>query len=160
MATARRGVMVCRMLILLTFILFGSTGCAALPLATLGTVLGFAGTAATAGPEVYNLGKLDFSAWATFEECRSAVDEATADLQLHIEHSDFVGKRRDEIVFKLADDQKKRINVHIDRRTGKLCQCRVDVGIFGSEPTAKLIMERIRSHLPRVVDQRGVFQKR
>ncbi|HWE05003.1 MAG TPA: DUF3568 family protein [Tepidisphaeraceae bacterium] len=129
--------------------LLGCTGCVALPLATLGTVLGVAGTAATTGSDVYNLGKLDFSVMATFDECRFAAVDAANDLQLHIRGCKFVGKRKDELKVELADDLNRSIAVRIDRRAARLCQCRVDVGLFGSEPTAKVIMQRIRRHLPK-----------
>jgi hypothetical protein len=137
-------------LTLCTILLLGGSGCAGVSLLTAGTLIGSAGEAATTGTEVYNLGKLDFSAMATFDECRSAAADAITDLELHIKATEFVGKRNDEILFKVEDDHKTKIDVRIDRRAGKLCECRVDVGIFGSEPTAKLIVERFRRHLPRL----------
>jgi hypothetical protein len=127
-------------------LLIAEGGCVTASLATLGTVLGFAGTAASTGAEVYNLGKLDFSVMATNDDCRRAVVAAAADLQLHVTRDEKASK--DTWEFDLEDDVKGRIGVRIQRRAARLCQCRVDVGWFGSEPTAKLVMERIRRHLP------------
>lgn len=129
-------------------LLFGSSGCVALPLATIGTLLGGAGSAAVAGTEVYNLGKLDFSVMGTFDQCKAATLAAAGDLELRVVRSEAVGRRTNETSIELEDDLKKKITVSLDSRTGQLCQCRVDVGIFGSEPTAKLIMQRLRHHLP------------
>jgi uncharacterized protein DUF3568 len=143
-----RETMICRLLILCAIFLLGG-GCAGASLDTVGTLLNAAGSAASAGTEVYSLGKLDFSVMATFDQCRCAVADATRDLELHMESCDLTNKQQNEIVFKLVDDRKTRIDIRIDRRSGKLCQCRVDVGWFGSEPTAKLIMQRIAAHLPR-----------
>lgn len=127
-------------------LLIGDGGCVTASLATLGTVLGFAGTAASTGAEVYNLGKLDFSVMATADDCHWAVLAAAADLQLHVCRDQQTNEDTRE--FDLEDDRKGRILVRINRRAAMLCQCRVDVGWFGSEPTARLVMERIRHHLP------------
>lgn len=134
-------------LCLCSILLLECSGCAGVTLATAGTLLGSTGAAISAGGDVYNLGKLDFSVMATFDECRPAALGAIADLGLHIQATEFVCKGKDEIVFKVQDDRRKAIDISIDRRTGKLCQCRVDVGFFGSEPTAKLIVDRFRDHL-------------
>ena len=127
-------------------------GCEALPLATLGPVLGIAGTAASTGTEVYNFGKLDLSLMASFDECRSAALAAAHDLHLRIGGKKYSGEWLDQFEMELVDDRNKSIVIRVDRRTERLCQCRVDVGIFGSEPTAKLIARRIRRHLPRSAD--------
>jgi hypothetical protein len=122
-------------------------GCALIPLATLGTVLGIAGTAVATGPEVYGLGKLDRAMMARDGDCRRAVRLAAGDLQLRIV---FDGKKRgcgQEWEFELRDEQKSEIEITVERRSPMLCLCRVDVGWFGSEPTARLVMEVIESHL-------------
>lgn len=135
-------------LLILAIVLLAGGGCAAIPLTTAGAALEMAGTAASQGAAVYSLGKLDFSVNADFGECNAAIHAAIADLQLHLMKCEFADKGQDKIVYELEDDRKSRTDVSVDRRTARLCQCRVDVGIFGSEPTAKLIMDRIRHHLP------------
>ena len=45
----------------------------------------------------------------------------------------------------LEDDRKAAISVAVERRTETLCRTRIDVGVFGSEPTARLILIRMRS---------------
>jgi len=145
-----------RRFILCTILSLSSSGCAALSLATAGALLDAAGSAASAGTEVYSLGKLDFSVMATFDQCRAAVVDGSRDLALHIESCEFTNKQQNEIVFKLTDDRKTRIDVRVDRRSGNLCQCRVNVGWFGSEPTAKLVMQRIAAHLPRTEGRAAV----
>jgi hypothetical protein len=45
-------------------------------------------------------------------------------------------------------DEIQNAAVKIEQRTQRLCRIRVDVGWFGSDPTAKLFMDRIRTHLP------------
>ncbi len=123
-------------------------GCALIPLATLGPALDIAGTAASTGPEVYGLGKLDRAVMASDGDCRRAVREAVGDLRLRI----VVDGRRgcgQQWSFELRDERKSEIEITVERRTAMLCLVRVDVGIFGSEPIARLVMEVIESHLPR-----------
>jgi hypothetical protein len=129
-------------------LLLSCGGCALIPLAALGTVLGIAGTAVSTGPEVYGLGKLDRAVMASDGDCRRAVRAAAADLRLRIVVD---GKRGcgQKWEFEVRDERKSEIEITVERRTAMLCLVRVDVGIFGSEPTARLVMEVIESHLPR-----------
>jgi hypothetical protein len=122
------------------------SGCITASLATLGTVVGFLGSAASTGADVYKLGKLDAALMATPVEIHQAVRDSACDLGLELV-SDPSG---DPNVWqaKLLDDQKRDITVRVESRASHLCICRVDVGFFGSEPVAKVIMERIRAHLP------------
>ena len=138
-------------LLIICALVFGSSGgggCAAIPLAAVGEVIGAAGSAASGGAAVFSLGKLDFSVNADLDQCYTATREAIADLHLTIKVSKFADGQRDLVVWKLEDNRKSKITIRLDRRTARLCACRVDVGLFGSEPTAKLVMARIRHHLP------------
>ncbi len=56
---------------------------------------------------------------------------------------------KEGIVYEMAllDDLKSQVGIRIEQRSSKITLCRVDVGFFGSEPTAKLVIERIRVHL-------------
>jgi hypothetical protein len=123
------------------------SGCITASLVTLGTVLGAVGTAASTGIDAYNLGKLDTALMTNAEQCHRAVLLAAGDLGLHI----LIDQRNPKPVtvfeMTLKDDLKSQVGIHIEYRTPSMCLCRVDVGIFGSEPTAKLMMERIRFHL-------------
>jgi Protein of unknown function (DUF3568) len=128
------------------FILIACSGCDLIPLATLGTVLGIAGTAASTGTEVYQAGKLDTAFMADRDKCRDAVLLAALDLKLHVVRDRELCKGKWD--FQLQDDLKSKIEVTLQRRTEQMCRCRVNVGLFGSRPTAELIMHRIQTHLP------------
>ena len=122
------------------------SGCELISLATLGTVLGIAGTAVSTGGEVYNAGKLDIAFMADADKCRGAVEMAAGDLKLHVVRSRPLCD--DKWDFQLQDDFKSKIEVTLQRRSPGLCRCRVNVGLFGPRPTAELIMRRIEAHLP------------
>jgi Protein of unknown function (DUF3568) len=128
-------------------LLLSCGGCALIPLATLGTVFGIAGTAVSTGPEVYALGKLDRAVMASDGDCRRAIRAAAGDLRLRIAVD---GKRAcgQKWEFELRDERKSEIEITVERRTAMLCRVRVDVGVFGSEAIARLVMEVIESHLP------------
>jgi hypothetical protein len=123
-------------------------GCVTASLATLGTVLGAVGAAASTGADVYHAGKLEAALLCSGEECHRAVLLAEADLGLHfkIDHRTDTPTQVWEMT--IVDDLKSPVGVRIQSRTKTLCLCRVDVGLFGSEATARLLMERIRVHLP------------
>ena len=127
-------------------ILIICSGCELIPLATLGTVLEIAGTAASTGTEVYQAGKLDTAFMADRDKCRAAVLLAANDLKLRVVRDRDQCKGKWD--FQLQDDFESKIEVTLQRRTEEMCRCRVDVGLFGSRPTAELIMHRIETHLP------------
>lgn len=122
--------------------------CELIPLATLATVFGIAGTAATTAPVVYQQGKLDTVFMADYAEVRAAVQLAARDLRLRIVRSRPASKHEPIWDYKLEDDMKSKLEITVERRSANLCRCRIDVGLFGSEPTARLIMSRISAHLP------------
>jgi hypothetical protein len=124
-------------------------GCALIPLATLGAVVDIAGTAASAGPAVWKAGKLDSAFMADSVAVRDAVRSAASELCFRTVSDAGKGKRGDVWDFQFEDDQKTSIEVILERRTPMLCLCRVNVGFFGSEPIARLVMSRIELHLPK-----------
>jgi hypothetical protein len=128
--------------------LLGSGGCAALPLATIGTAIGTVSSAAAGGSEVYSLGKLDDAFDVDYGLCRRATILAAADLALHMTTNREDDPKKRIWHFRFIDDLGSKIDVTIEGRARHLCRVRVDVGWFGSEPTAKLFMDRIRLHLP------------
>jgi len=130
-------------------------GCITSSLITIGTVLGALGSAASTGSDVYKLGKLEAALMTDAPACHSAVLSSANDLGLKVQidqhslqHTD--KEKVDVWEMTLRDKLDAPVGIRIEGRTDKMCRCRVDVGIFGSEPTAHLFMERIRAnlHLP------------
>jgi hypothetical protein len=72
----------CRIVLSVVFATHAGGGCAALPLATLGTVAGFAATAVSTGRDVCKGGKLDTAEMAGFDDAVWAARRAAADLDL------------------------------------------------------------------------------
>lgn len=123
-------------------------GCEFITLASLSTALDIASTAVTTTPEVFSQGKLDTALMAGYGEIQQAVRLATMDLHLHLTRDRQKTKGKDLWDFQLQDDLKAKIEVTVEKRSFKLCRVRVNVGLFGSEPTARLVMHRIETHLP------------
>jgi hypothetical protein len=138
--------------------LLGCGGCAILPLAALGTIFGIAGTAVSAGPEVYHMGKLDTAVMADDGACRRAVRMAAMDLRLRVVSDHGGTKCSPGWKFELEDEGKSKIEATVERRSPMLCLFRVDVGLFGSEPTARLILQVIQSHLPGAASKPSLVQ--
>lgn len=123
------------------------SGCITASLATVGTVLGAVGSAASTGADVYKLGKLESALFCNARDCHVAVLATAVDLGLLVKSDSLSTK--EGIVYEMAllDDLKSQVGIRIEQRSSKITLCRVDVGFFGSEPTAKLVIERIRVHL-------------
>ena len=120
-------------------------GCAALPLALIGSVTGLAASAVSTGNSVYKLGKLDTVESVHYEDAREAVRRTAADMLMFVNQDEEVdGKWR----FLLVDDDGSETDIVLDRRTDVLVRIRIDVGLFGSEPTARLILDKLRGNLP------------
>ncbi len=124
------------------------SGCAAASLATAGAVAGLAASVVTTGADVYHLGKLDSVDMGRQDELITAVRRASEELSLTIyaetwenEHSWYS---------RLKDDQGSTIGLTVDARTSNMCRVRINVGVFGSEPTARLFLIRLRENLPKV----------
>jgi len=119
-------------------------GCATAAVATAGTVAGIAASAVSTGADIYRMGKLDSADQARFDDWIAAARAAAVDLDLKVERWSDNGKG--EWGCTLADERKSTISVSVERRTETLCRTRIDVGLFGSEPTARLILTRMRVH--------------
>jgi hypothetical protein len=127
----------------------GSSGCATLGLATLGTLAGAAGSAISTGKEVYGLGKLDAAEMARLDQALVATHQAADDLGLTFKPDPKAHQKDPSIVdLPFADDKGACVKVRIERRAERLVRIRVDVGWFGSEVTAHLFLTRMRAHLP------------
>ncbi len=122
-------------------------GCVTASIATIGAALDVASSAVTTGSDVYQLGKLMGQGMGSFVVSFDAVLRAAPDLNLHLVRVYKSGRRGDVGKFRLEDDLEHVTDVVIERRSGRMCLCEVNVGFFGSEPTAGLIMDRIRHHL-------------
>jgi hypothetical protein len=125
------------------------SGCdAGLSLATLGSIAGAAGSAYTTGKAVFALGKLDSAEMATLDETAIAARAAAADLGLVFQRD--CKPQKDPTIVELpwSDDKEAKINIRIERRAPHLVRVRIDVGLFGSEVTARLVLTRLRAHLP------------
>jgi hypothetical protein len=120
-------------------------GCATATVASAGAMVGLAASAVSTGADVYRLGKLDAADEARFDDWITAVRAAADDLHLKV-MKESRNNEKGEWRCTLADDRKAKIKVFVQRRTKTLCRTRIDVGWFGSEPTARLILARVRVH--------------
>jgi hypothetical protein len=116
----------------------GSGGCAGgLDIA----VIGAATSAASSGAGVMSSGKIKVAGMVDAESLRTAVLIAADELDLTIASEESPGPRR--FSFILKDDRNARLWVHIDQRTDAMSRVEINAGIFGSVPTAKLLLKRI-----------------
>jgi hypothetical protein len=117
-------------------------GCATAAVVSAGTMVGLAASAVSTGADVYRMGKLDAADEARFDEWVAAVRAAAAELDLKLakETNDGKGVWR----CTLTDERNSKVRVSVERRTRALCRTRIDVGWFGSESTARLILARVR----------------
>jgi hypothetical protein len=117
----------------------------------LGTLVSSAGSAVSAGRDVYGLGKLDAAEMARFDQTVLAAQQAADDLGLRFKPLSPKPPPKDSSVMVLPffDDKGSRVNVRVERRAVRMVLVRIDVGLFGSEVTAHLMLSRLRAHLPR-----------
>jgi Protein of unknown function (DUF3568) len=132
-------------LLLLLLLPFVGTGCAAASLATLGTVAGLGATAVGTGANVYSLGKLDSAEMHGADTTWAAVNDAARDLSLTPVFATVDGPKW---FVRYTDARHDTIEFTLDARTDTLTRVRIDVGLFGDEPTARLLLQRVRARLP------------
>lgn len=132
---------------LLSALAITAGGCAALPLAALGTVLGVGASAVSTGASVYSLGKLNSAELASADQVRHAAEHAADELDLHVVDGAFDASGLDYAMH-LVDRSGGKVEIIVQERSARLTRLRVDVGLFGNEPTARLILERVRARLP------------
>ena len=133
--------------ILFTALALGAGGCAAIPVAAVGTLAGAGASAVSTGNDVYRLGKVDTAEMASFDQVVSAARLAASDLTLRSNPDE----QRDHGVLRLhfADDKGAGVKVDVEARSARLVHTRIDVGWFGSQEVARLLLSRLRAHLPR-----------
>ena len=137
--------MLIRALALLTLLL-ASTGCATgVTVATAASVASLAGSTLDTGTDVYSMGKLKTAEMAAIPDVVEATYQASRDLKLTM----MTDKQRGDGVVRMAlvDDRHKVVDLWLDPRTPNLTRIEIDVGWFGSQPTATLILNRLRVHL-------------
>ena len=132
---------------LFTALALGAGGCAAIPVAAVGAIAGAGATAVSAGNDISRLGKIDTAEMASFDEVVSAARLGATDLCLRHEGDE----QRDKGVLRLhfTDDKGAGVKVDVEARTARLVHMRIDVGWFGSQEVARLLLSRLRAHLPR-----------
>ena len=128
--------------ILSLFLIICTNGCAYLDLA------GAAAPVVSTGLDLFKLGKLDASVMANFNDCCNAANAGASDLGLRAVRQYKGGKTVQVWETTYEDETNYKSTIRVVRRTARLSQCRIDVGLFGSETTARLLMDRIRQHLP------------
>ena len=137
---------------------FASGGCAAVPLAAAGTLAGLAATSVDTGAGLYSLGKLDTAELATFDDLFAATRAAGAEMGFAL--SGRSTRPGGWAQLEYVDDRGARTTVTVQRRTATLTRCRIDVGVFGSETTARLFLRRLRAHLPDNIIEHGESKPR
>ena len=120
----------------------GSGGCATATVAAAGTAMGLAASAISTGGDIYRLGKLDAADEARYDRWIVACRAAAARLHYRVEKD--LDKGKGHWICIMRDDRQTRVIVTVERRTETVCLTRVDVGLLGSEPTARLILASIR----------------
>ena len=137
--------MLIRLLAVLTLLLTGA-GCATgVTVATAASVASLAGSTLDTGTDVYSMGKLNTAEMASIPDVVEASRLAAKDLKLTI----MTDKQRGDGVVRMAmvDNRHKVVDLWLDPRTPNLTRIEIDVGWFGSQPTATLILSRLRMHL-------------
>jgi hypothetical protein len=125
-----------------------SGGCAGMTLVGAASVVGVAGGALDTGTSVWSMGKLDSAELASLEQLEAAIHSAAVELGLVILSEKTRGDGRRRLAF--IDERHKVVDLWLDPRTPTLTRLRIDVGWFGSEPTARLILARTRYHLRQI----------
>ncbi|MGC4030310.1 MAG: DUF3568 family protein [Tepidisphaeraceae bacterium] len=135
---------------ILVLVAASAGGCAAIPVAALGVagnVSDIGSTAFSVGTEVFSSGKLESVEFATFEQTEQAVRWMLNDLRLRVKELE---SDKTTAFYKIEDDSESEVKITVTRRTAAICGVRVDVGWFGSEAYARLLLKSIRGRLPSV----------
>ncbi|MEM9882295.1 MAG: DUF3568 family protein [Planctomycetota bacterium] len=117
-------------------------------------VLGAAASAASTGSAVVKQGKLDASWMGSFDLVVAAGEAAVGDLGLVIIRSDGDAAAGHWTITAL-DQDKEKIIVTVDRKSVALTEFRIDVGWFGSESTARLVLKRMAVAIGLAADRDG-----
>ena len=117
-------------------------------------MIGAAASAVSSGSAVYKHGKLDASWLGPFDQVVTAGEVAVGDMGMHLRqtHGD-----AEEGVWKIvaADDHNEKVVIHITRQTPVLTEFQINVGWFGHESTARLLLKRMALAIELGADEDG-----
>lgn len=105
-------------------------------------MLGAAASAASTGSAVYKQGKLNASWLAPFDLVVAAGEAGFKDMGMTIEKSKGDKEKGAWTIVAVNSDNDK-IKLTVDRKSPRLTQFQIDMGWFGSEPTARLLLKRM-----------------
>lgn len=119
-------------------------------------VLGAAASAASTGSAVYRRGKLDASWMASFERVVSSAELATSELGLELLSSvgDSVAGTWTIAARNAAGE---KFVVRVQRKAPRLVEFQIDIGWFGRESTARLLLKRMALAIGLDEDRNGVL---
>lgn len=105
-------------------------------------MLGAASSAVSSGSAVYKRGKLNASWMASFDQVVAAGEGAFNDLGMRVTKSKGDEAKGNWMIVAVNDD-KNKVTLKVDRKTAALTEFQLNVGWFGKEPTARLILKRM-----------------
>lgn len=131
----------------------GVTAGSAVALATLPgcgaetiALAGAAGNAAESGGQVWSSGKMIGALMVPFEDVNAAVERAVLAFGYEIE-IDRLSTRGYRRYLRVKDDAGGRLSVRTDFRAENLTWIQVHSGVFGHQPTARLVLKEIYTEL-------------
>lgn len=107
--------------------------------------VGAAANAAQAGSTVYKQGKINAAHLAPLDGVVLAGEEAIADLGLVLKKRD--DRRLNRVELFANDETGAKYKIRVFRRTDRLTRYQIDVGWFGHEALARLLLRRMQVHL-------------
>jgi len=132
---------------------------AALPLPGCGVevaVLGAAASAASSGSAVYRRGKLDASWMASFERVISGAELAASELGLEL-LSSAGDSAAGTWTVAARNAVGEKVIVRVNRKASSLVEFQIDIGWFGRESTAQLMLKRMAVAIGLEAEQNGVL---
>ncbi len=105
-------------------------------------MIGVAASAASTGSAVYKQGKLNASWMAPFDRVVMAGEAAFIDMGMSIKKSKGDSEKGDWTIVAVNDENEKII-LTIDRKSPSLTEFQIDMGWFGREATARLLLKRM-----------------
>ena len=128
--------------LLLSIAAAGLYGCAASVAPVAGDV---AGSAIEKTGDVWRTGKTDAYEPVPLDDAVASVKKAAQDLELTPDRQE---KHPDQLKLIYHDQRKQEITVTVVRRTGRLCEIHVDVGMLGVQGAGRAMMRQILADLP------------
>ena len=108
-------------------------------------LLGVAASGVRTGAAVYNMGKLDAAVAADGATMADAVDKMCDELGLSITEKD-ADQDRPRWDYVIHDERRNAMIIRVDQRAAKMTRVQVEVGLFGPEVVARLLLKRILVH--------------